>query len=149
MRDFKGLGPGEEYEGVRYEDLTEEQRQMLGRMAQSATAAGNVSMAARPQDPAFWMLLDGHTSTPVVYRAGCYICDDAEFAQMGMSLCRACPECIRAERGFGHVPADDGACDECGEQDGPWNYDDQGFVTGLSPEQAIAVWNVMHPKDPR
>lgn len=148
-REFKGLRPDEEYEGVRYEDLTEEQRQMLGRMAQSATAAGNASVAARPQDPAFWMLLDGHTSTPVVHRDGCYICEDAEFAQMGLPLCRPCPECIRAGSGLGHVPADDDACDECGAQDGPWNYDEEGFVTGLSREQAIAIWNVMHPGSPR
>ena len=175
-REFKGLRPDEEYEGVRYEDLTDEQRQMLDRMAQSATAAGNASVAARPQDPAFWMLLDGHTSTPVVHRDGCYICEDAEFAQMGLPLCRPCPECIRRRQacgackgsgstpdhtpctdclaggftgGLGHVPADDDACDECGEQDGEWNYDDQGFVIGLPPEQAIAIWNVMHPGSPR
>lgn len=148
-REFRGLGPGEEYEGVRYEDLTEEQRQMLGRMAQGATAAGNESMAARPQDPAFWMLLDGHTSTPVVHRDGCYICEDPEFAQMGLPLCRACPDCIRAGRGLGHVPADDDVCDECGDQDGPWNYDAEGLITGLPPGQAIAVWNAMHPRNPR
>jgi hypothetical protein len=122
---------------------------MLDQLTAGAHAAGNASVAANPSDPAFWMLFDGHASAPVVYLKGCYICEDPEFAQMGMPLCRACPECIRAGRGLGHVPADDEACDECDAQDGPWNYDAEGFITGLSPEQAIAIWNVTHPKSPR
>jgi hypothetical protein len=35
----------------------------------------------------------------------CYICNDPEFAQMGLPLCTACPEC------GAHVPADDCVCD--------------------------------------
>jgi hypothetical protein len=61
-----------------------------------------------PDDPAFVLLLDDHTTTPVVYRRGCFICEDPEFAAMGLPLCRACPEC------GGHVAADDTRCDDCG-----------------------------------
>lgn len=60
-------------------------------------------------DPAYAMLKDGHTTTPTVYKRSCYICNDPEFAQLGMSLCKACPGC------GGHVPADDVECDDCGE----------------------------------
>lgn len=67
-----------------------------------------VSKPMQPDDPAYWMLFDGHTSTPVVYREGCYICEDPEFAQMGLPLCRECPNCK------GHVAADDEFCDDCG-----------------------------------
>lgn len=61
------------------------------------------------QDPAYWMLEDSFTSKPVIHRPGCYICEDPEFAQMGLPLCRVCPECKT-----GHVPADDVICDDCG-----------------------------------
>lgn len=125
------------------------EQSFLDRLAAGARDAGNASVAANPGDPAFWMLFDERVSTPVVHRDGCYICEDLEFAAMGLPLCRACPECIRAGRGLGHVPADDDQCDECDAQDGPWNYNDEGFVTGLSPEQAIAVWNATHPESPR
>lgn len=63
---------------------------------------------AQPDDPAYALLQDDVTSTPTVYRRGCYICEDPEFAQMGLPLCRPCPSC------GGHVPADDSACDDCG-----------------------------------
>ena len=59
-------------------------------------------------DPAYRLLFDGHESTPVVYSPTCYICRDPEFAQMGLPLCRKCPQC------GGHVPADDDICDDCG-----------------------------------
>lgn len=61
-----------------------------------------------PGDPAEWMLYDGFTSTPVVHKTGCYICEDPEFALMGLPLCRVCPEC------GGHIAADDSVCDDCG-----------------------------------
>ena len=67
-----------------------------------------MSAPMKPTDKAYWMLLDDFTSTPTVYRAGCYICEDPEFAQMGLPLCFACDEC------GGHVPADDVECDDCG-----------------------------------
>ena len=59
-------------------------------------------------DPAQVLLRDGYTSTPVVYRSGCYICEDPEFAQMGLPLCRMCGHC------GGHIAADDSRCDDCG-----------------------------------
>lgn len=67
-----------------------------------------------PDDPAYILLHSGHTSTPKVHSDSCYICLDPEFAQMGMSLCRECPNCVRAGRGKGHVPADDTICTACG-----------------------------------
>jgi len=70
-----------------------------------------VSVPLKVDDPARWMLEDGFTTTPGVHRAGCYICEDPEFAQMGLPLCRPCPKCS------GHVPADDSICDDCGHDE--------------------------------
>lgn len=67
-----------------------------------------MSVPLKAGDPSAWMLHDNFTTTPVVYRAGCYICDDPEFAQMGLPLCSKCTVC------GGHVPADDSVCDDCG-----------------------------------
>lgn len=39
----------------------------------------------------------------------CYICNDPDFARMGLPLCTACMKCK------GHVAADDTICDDCGE----------------------------------
>lgn len=65
----------------------------------------------KSSDPAAWMLTDGHTSTPVVHKQGCPICEDPEYAQMGLPLCRRCPVC------GGHIAADDTVCDDCGLDD--------------------------------
>lgn len=62
----------------------------------------------QPDDPAYKLLQDDYTSTPVVHKTGCYICEDPEFAQMGLPLCRKCSKC------GGHIPADDCVCDDCG-----------------------------------
>ena len=59
----------------------------------------------KPNDPAYWMLHNGVTSTPVTYNPTCYICNDPEYAQMGLPLCRVCRVC------GAHVPADDCICD--------------------------------------
>ena len=59
-------------------------------------------------DPAYFLLHNGVTTKPVVYKKGCYICEDPEFSRMGLPLCTACPAC------GGHVAADDTVCDECG-----------------------------------
>ncbi len=59
-------------------------------------------------DPAYSLLRDEVTTIPTVYRSGCYICEDPEFAQMGLPLCRKCEKCE------GHVAADDTKCDDCG-----------------------------------
>lgn len=66
-----------------------------------------MSVPMKSNDPAYWMLFDGHKSTPVTYREYCYICIDPEFAKMGLPLCRVCPICK------GHIPADDSVCDDC------------------------------------
>jgi hypothetical protein len=69
----------------------------------------------KTDDPAYWMLRDGHTSTPEVHDDTCAICIDPEFAAMGLPLCKACPQCSeKAGENAGHVPADDIACTVCG-----------------------------------
>ncbi len=73
-----------------------------------------MSIPMKPDDPAYWMLFDGRTSTPVVFDRNCYICTDPEFAQMGMPLCRVCISCQETDRGDGHIPADDEVCSVCG-----------------------------------
>lgn len=85
-----------------------------------------VKLGTQDTDPAAWMLHDGFTSTPAVYRKGCYICEDPEFAQMGLPLCRKCPECVRQGRGDGHIAADESACSDCGYEDGPEDYPSAG-----------------------
>lgn len=72
-----------------------------------------MSIPLPPGDPAEWMLYDEYTSTPVTYNENCYICNDPEFAQMGLPLCRKCLNC------GGHVPADDDICTDCGKSDRP------------------------------
>jgi len=67
-----------------------------------------MSIKMKLDDPAYWMLFDGIETTPVVYSPTCYICNDDEFARMGLPLCRTCPVC------GGHVTADDTRCDNCG-----------------------------------
>jgi hypothetical protein len=76
----------------------------------------NKSTQMRTNDPAYWMLHSGHKSTPPsVYREGCYICEDPEFAQMGMPLCEPCPQCTkRSGTTAGHIPAEDPVCEDCG-----------------------------------
>ena len=66
---------------------------------------GSRSRKMRPSDPAYWMLFDGVESTPTVHRDGCYICEDDEYARMGLPLCFACFVC------GAHVPADDMECE--------------------------------------
>lgn len=61
-------------------------------------------------DPCQWMLDDVFTSKPTVHREGCYICEDPEFAQMGLPLCYLCQYC------GGHVAADSTVCDDCGKE---------------------------------
>lgn len=97
----------------------EEQRQLisglrgdaLNRYLSGDESALRHSVAMNPDDKAFWMLTDGHRSTPVVHRRGCYICEDPEFAVMGLPLCRPCPWKCGPD---GHCPADDEGCDNCG-----------------------------------
>ncbi len=67
-----------------------------------------MSPRTRWPDPAYWMLFDGVETVPTTYAAFCYICNDPEYALMGLPLCRVCPSC------GGHIPADDCQCDYCG-----------------------------------
>ena len=67
-------------------------------------------MKMKPDDPAYWMLFDGVESTSIVYNSNCYICNDPEFAQMGLPLCFKCLICGE------HVPADDCICDNGHQQ---------------------------------
>ena len=68
-----------------------------------------MSQPLPPDDPAIWLLHHGPVSTPTVTSDSCYICNDPEFAQMGLPLCYPCKFC------GGHVAADDTICDECGK----------------------------------
>lgn len=63
-------------------------------------------------DPARWLLDDEKTSVKLVHRDGCYICEDPEFEQMGLPLCKPCFWCGDK----GHVPADNTICDDCGRR---------------------------------
>ena len=58
-------------------------------------------------DPAFKLLEDDIMSVPIFNREGCYICEDPEFAQMGLPLCYQCVFCQ------GHVAADSTVCSDC------------------------------------
>lgn len=114
--------------------LTDEQQQVIDDLRRDAvrryesgdSGALDHSVALKPSDPAFVLLLDDFTSTPEVHRDGCYICEDPEFAQMGLPLCRRCPDCVRNGRGDGHIAADDGICGDCGYEDGPQDYGENG-----------------------
>jgi len=78
----------------------------------------------QPDDLAYRLLQDDFTSsTTAEHDDRCYICEDPEFAQMGLPLCRPCPRCQAGGR-QGHVPADDCECTICGYvQEGPWDED--------------------------
>lgn len=83
----------------------------------NADANGNPTgpQQMRTDDPAYWMLSDGKTTSTTVYDEKCYICRDPEFAQMGLPLCKPCPVCTAKEgKDAGHVPADDTVCTVCG-----------------------------------
>lgn len=74
-------------------------------------------MGNRPDDPAYALLTDGFKSQPKVYRDGCYICQDMEYARMGLPLCTGCCVCsAKAGATAGHIPADDDQCEDCGHQ---------------------------------
>jgi hypothetical protein len=127
------------------------------------------SVAMKPSDAAFWMLLDDKTSVPVVHRDGCYICEDPEFAAMGLPLCFPCPACVRKQQvcgacggsggppgktpctgclatgvlgAMGHIAADDTTCDDCEYEHGPDDYDEAGLITGVPRERALAIKNM-------
>jgi hypothetical protein len=128
------------------EPVTPAEQAALDQLSAAAHAAGNASVAANPSDPSFWMLFDGRITHPVVHQDGCYICEDPEYGQMGLPLCCPCPACLRAQRGLGHIPADDTVCTECGEEHGPGDYDENGDITGISAERNLALKMARHPE---
>lgn len=74
-----------------------------------------MSVPLKSSDPAYWLLERGREhpecrSKPTIFRRGCYICEDEEFALMGLPLCYPCFYC------GGHVAADDVKCDDCGRE---------------------------------
>jgi hypothetical protein len=83
-------------------------------------------------DPAYLLLIDGVETVPVVHKKTCYICEDPEFAQMGLPLCRKCPAC------GGHIAADDTVCDDCG-------LDDQAFWEAEHEGQLVKCFSTGHP----
>lgn len=58
----------------------------------------------QPSDPAYVLLSTGPATTPTTYSKTCYICNDPEFAQMGLPLCYTCEDCGE------HVAADEVVC---------------------------------------
>lgn len=80
-----------------------------------------MSRALSEDDPAYWMLREGwkdpekaiQRKLASAYSPGCYICEDPEFALMGLPLCWHCEKC------GGHVPADDIVCTDCGHEHFP------------------------------
>lgn len=63
-----------------------------------------MSIAMRPSDPAYFLLEQGiadpsKRSTPTVYRRGCYICDDTEYALMSLAAHDLAVLVINAWRG--------------------------------------------------
>jgi hypothetical protein len=65
-----------------------------------------------------------------VYNSECYICQDPEFALMGLPLCYPCNFC------GGHVPADDTVCTDCKkDNDKLWGVS----PTGEPPEEVETI----------
>lgn len=95
-----------------------------GLRARVAEGWGLHQYTPMPQgDPAQALIASAGMTVPTIYRQGCYICMDPEFALMGMSLCRVCPDC------GGHIPGDDVVCDDC-HYDLTWpdvTREDEGF----------------------
>jgi hypothetical protein len=85
-----------------------------------------MSIPMKKDDPAYWMLSSPHTSKPVVHDPKCYICNDPEFAQMGLPLCKPCPDCLTHRQVDGHVPADDSVCSVCGFDVQAMDWKEQG-----------------------
>lgn len=86
-----------------------------------------MSVPMKPGDPAYYLLTDDFTTTPTVHDPNCYICNDPEFAQMGLPLCKPCQQCSAKQDGkeAGHIPADDVICTVCGFDLQEW-YENRG-----------------------
>lgn len=90
-----------------------------------------------PGDPAYWMLDNpAIPRTPkTIHKPGCYICEDSEFARMGLPLCTPCAACKT-----GHVAADDTECDSCGAD----AYEEHLKAQGESPTDVCQQMS-LHP----
>lgn len=87
-----------------------------------------MSEPLKTSDPAYWMLERGFqelagviedtgwVTKKTIHKDGCYICDDHEFALMGLPLCYPCPVTEDGVECGSHVPADDVMCDEGHDQ---------------------------------
>lgn len=93
-----------------------------------------MSIPMKKSDPAYWMLEEGlsgerEVEVPKVYNQSCYICNDPEFALMGLPLCYPCYKC------GAHVPADDSVCDNGHDQEDMENRTFADFVKTQVPEE--------------
>jgi hypothetical protein len=80
-----------------------------------------MSEPLKSNDPAYWMLekgmrdeaegKEGWITKTEVYNERCYICNDREFALMGLPLCKPCVAEVDGVECGAHVPADDVECD--------------------------------------
>jgi hypothetical protein len=91
-----------------------------------------MSEPLKSNDPAYWMLQNGiqeefaqasarakgeeipeskWVTSTTVYNERCYICNDREFALMGLPLCKPCVAEVDGVECGAHVPADDVECD--------------------------------------
>jgi len=89
-----------------------------------------MSVPMKKSDPAYWMLEEGlsgkrEVKVSEVYNKDCYICNDPEFALMGLPLCTACVVC------GAHVPADDCVCDNGHNQMDYWEEIESEDKTNL------------------
>jgi hypothetical protein len=94
-----------------------------------------MSTPMKTDDPAYFMLDNPNIPrTPVtVYRPGCYICDDDEFARMGLPLCFPCEVC------GGHVAADGTVCDDCGYDSYPYGEFDSSQVDEVGLSETLSA----------
>jgi hypothetical protein len=88
-----------------------------------------MSVPMKTSDPAYWMLEEGLSGkrkikVSPVYNETCYICNDPEFALMGLPLCYSCYLC------GGHVAADDMICDNGHNQE-----DDPKFIEFMNQSE--------------
>ena len=92
---------------IKYDKFLNELTHLVDKYGLSSRRKQKYITPLPPDDPCQFMLHDDITSQPTFHRKGCYICEDPEFAQMGLPLCYPCRFCK------GHVAADDTVCDDC------------------------------------
>lgn len=97
-----------------------------------------MSAPMKSSDPAYWMLERGYAELAgtaentgwvterTIHKDGCYICEDHEFALMGLPLCSPCPVMVDGVECGEHVPADDVECEIGHNVMGEYRFDDEG-----------------------